>query len=66
MTSFAITCCFQKVNFQACNLVTLNCELPSAFLYPLCELLQKNRLFYGEIKEFEKIMDSLTNFAFTF
>ena len=41
MSSFAITSCFQKVNFQAFNLVKLNFELPSAFLYALCELLEK-------------------------
>ena len=41
MSSFAITGCFQKVNFQGFNLVILNFELPSAFLYALCELLEK-------------------------
>ena len=41
MSSFAITSCFQKVNFQTFNLVILNFELPSAFLYELCELLGK-------------------------
>ena len=41
MPSFAITGCFQKVNFQEFNLVILNFELPSAFLYALCELLKK-------------------------
>ena len=41
VSSFAITVCFQKVNFQGFNLVILNFELPSAFLYALCELLEK-------------------------
>ena len=41
MSSFAITICFQKVYFQAFTLVILNFELPSAFLYVLCELLEK-------------------------
>ena len=50
MSSFAITSCFQKVNFQAFNLLILNFELPSAFLYALRELLE-NRLFYVEITE---------------
>ena len=39
MSSFAITGCFQKVNFQAFNLLIL--KLPSAFLYALCEFLEK-------------------------
>ena len=38
---FAITGCFQKVNFQGSNLVILNFELPSPFLHALCELFQK-------------------------
>ena len=38
--SFAINGCFQKVNFQGFNL--LNFELPSAFVYALCELLEKS------------------------
>ena len=41
MSSFAAISCFQEVNFQAFNLVILNFELPSAFLYALCELLEK-------------------------
>ena len=41
MSSFAITGCFQKVNFQEFNLVILNFELSSAVLYALCELLKK-------------------------
>ena len=48
ISSFAITSCFQKINFQGFNLVILNFELPSAFLYALCELLEK-KLFYVEI-----------------
>ena len=41
VSSFAITVCFQKVNFQGFNLVILNFELPSAVLYGLCELFEK-------------------------
>ena len=41
MSSFAVTSRFQKFNFQAFNLVISNFELPSAFLYALCELLEK-------------------------
>ena len=41
MPSFAITSCFQRVNFQAFNYFILNLELPSAFLYGSCELLEK-------------------------
>ena len=41
MSFFAITSYFQKVNFQAFNLIISNSELPSAFLYALCELLEK-------------------------
>ena len=32
---------FQRVNFQVINLVVLNFELPSTFLYALCELFEK-------------------------
>ena len=35
ISSFAITDCFQNVNFQRYTLVILNFELPSAFLYAL-------------------------------
>ena len=41
ISSFAITGCFQKVNFHGFNLVMLNFELPSMFLYALCELFEK-------------------------
>ena len=41
MSPFAVTSCFQKVNFQAFNVVILNFELPYAFLHALCELLEK-------------------------
>ena len=47
ITSFAITGCFQKVSFQGFNLVILNFELPSAFLYALCELLEKQAALCG-------------------
>ena len=38
ISSIASTRCFQKINFQGFNLVILNFELLSAFLYKLCEL----------------------------
>ena len=38
---FAITGCFQKVNFHGFNLVILNFELPSAFLCALYKLFKK-------------------------
>ena len=41
ISSFAVTDCLQTVNFQGFNLVNLNFELPSAFLYELCELFEK-------------------------
>ena len=41
ISSFAIIGCFQKVKFQGFILVILNFELPSAFLYALCELFKK-------------------------
>ena len=47
MSSFAITSCFQKVNFQTFNLVILNFELPSAFLYALGELLEQEAVLCG-------------------
>ena len=47
MSSFAITSCFQKVNFQAFNLVILNFELPSTFLYALCDSLKKKAVLCG-------------------
>ena len=40
VSSFAITGCFQKDDVQGFNLVILNFELPSAFLYALCELFE--------------------------
>ena len=33
ISSFAITDCFQKVNFQGFNLVILNLRLPSVFFF---------------------------------
>ena len=47
ISSFAITVCFQKVNFQGFNLVILNFELPSAFLYALGELLEQEAVLCG-------------------
>ena len=45
ISSFAITGCFEKVNFQGFNLVILNFELPSAFLYASYHA-SENMLFY--------------------
>ena len=47
ISSFAITGCFEKVNFQGFNLVILNFELPSAFLYASYHA-SENMLFYVE------------------
>ena len=47
MPSLAITGCFQKVNFRGFNLAILNFELSSAFLYALCELLEKQVVLCG-------------------
>ena len=41
ISSFTITGYFQKLDFQLFNLVILKFELPSAFLYALCELLEE-------------------------
>ena len=41
ISSFAIIGCFQSVTFQGFTLVVLNFELPSAFLYALCDLFEK-------------------------
>ena len=60
MSSFAITSCFQKVNFQAFNLLILNFELPSAFLYVLCELFEKWAVLYGNNSVLMKITDSFS------
>ena len=40
-SSFTITRCFQKVNFQGFNLVILDFELPFAFLYASRKLFEK-------------------------
>ena len=59
ISSFAITGCFQKVNFQGFNLVTLNFGLQSPFLYALCELLQKQAFLCGNDNALVKFSDSL-------
>ena len=64
ISSFAITGCFQKVNFHGFNLVILNFELPSAFLYTLCELFEKQaeiivEIICGNNNVLVKIRDSL-------
>ena len=57
--SFAITGCFQKVNFQGFNSVVLNFELPAAFLYALYELFKKYAVLCGNNSALVKIRDSL-------
>ena len=47
MSYFAITSCFQKASFHAFNLAILNFQLPSAFVYVLCELLEKQAVLCG-------------------
>ena len=45
---FCHTCCFQNVNFQEFNLCNyINFELSSAFLYALCESLEKYAVLCG-------------------
>ena len=46
---FCYTGCFENVNFQEFNLCTyyINFELPSAFLYALCELLEEQAVLCG-------------------
>ena len=41
ISSFGITGCFQNVIFRGFDLLILNFELPSAFLYALYELFKK-------------------------
>ena len=50
MSSFAITGCFQKVNFQ---------DLPSAFLFTSCELFEKISCLCENNSVLVKIRDSL-------
>ena len=59
ISSSAITGCFQKANFQGFNLVILNFELPSAFLYASCELIEKYAVLCGNNSVLVKIRDSL-------
>ena len=59
VSSFAITCCFQKVNFQGFYLVILNVELPSALLYASCQLFKKQAALWGNNSVLVKIRDSL-------
>ena len=54
-----ITGCFQKVKFQGFNLVILNFELPSAFLYASCELFEQYAVLCGNNSILLKIRDSL-------
>ena len=58
MSPFDITSCFQKVNFQAFNnLVISNFELTSAFLYALCELLEKQAVLCENNSENQRQLD---------
>ena len=57
--TIAITACFQKVHFQGFNLVILKFELPSAFLYALCELFEKQAVLFGNNSVLVKIRHSL-------
>ena len=59
ISSFAITGCFQEVDFREFNLVILNFELPSAFLYVLCELFEKEAVLCGNNNVLVKIRNSL-------
>ena len=59
ISSFAIIACFQKVIFQGFNLVILKFELPSAFLYALCELFEKLAVLCKYNSVLVKIRDSL-------
>ena len=47
ISSYSIKSRFQKVTFQAFNLVISNFELSSSFLYALCELLEKWTVLCG-------------------
>ena len=59
ISSFAITGCFQKFNFQGFNLVVLNFKLPSAFLYALCELFEIEAVLCQNNSVLVKVRDSL-------
>ena len=50
---------FQRVNFQGINLVVLNFELPSTFLYALCELFEKWVVLCVNNSVLVKIRDNL-------
>ena len=47
ISSSAIIDYFQKVNFQGFNLVILNFDLSSAFLYASCQLVEKQAVLCG-------------------
>ena len=48
MSSFSVPVVFKKVNFQEFHLCThINFELPSTFLYALCELLEEYAVLCG-------------------
>ena len=59
ISSFAITDCFQKLNFQGFNFVTLNFEFPSAFWHASCKLFEKQANFCENNSVSVKIRDSL-------
>ena len=55
ISSSTITGCFQNVIFQGFNLVILNFELPTAFLYASCELFEKYAVLCGNNSVLVKI-----------
>ena len=59
ISSVAITGYFQKVNFQRFKSVILNFELPSTFLYALCELFEKWVVLCVNNSVLVKIRDNL-------
>ena len=58
ISSFDITDCFQKVDFQGFNSVILNFQLPSAFWYALYELFKKEVVLSGNNSVSVKLRDS--------
>ena len=59
ISSFAITGCFQKVNFQGFNLVILNFVFPYALLHASCQLFEKQAVLCENNSVLLKIRDSL-------
>ena len=59
ISSFTITACFEKFNFQGFNLVVLNFKFPSAFFYALCELFEIEAVLCQNNSVLVKVRDSL-------